>query len=146
MKRDLIHAEARRRTEVELMSESTDGHVCLLMTRDVLPGQEQNHFEFVITEFCPGPEPSWILCTMYGDGPLVLTGTTAPGLKTLHRMPDSPNRERLKRKLLDHVTSCREKNRAGQREIPCDLAGGGCGRNAPAEGSVMGREEPFVRR
>ena len=51
--------------------------VKLLMTWDILPGREQEYFEFVVRDFIPGVqrmgmEPSDAWYTMYGSQPQIL--------------------------------------------------------------------------
>mgnify|MGYP001161981102 FL=1 len=53
--------------------------VKLLMTWDILPGREQEYFEFVVRDFIPGMqrlgmEPSDAWFTMYGSSPQIMTG------------------------------------------------------------------------
>ncbi len=56
--------------------------VKLLMTWDIIPGREQEYFEFVVREFVPGiqrlgiqPTEAWY--TTYGRRPQILTGAVA---------------------------------------------------------------------
>ena len=51
--------------------------VKLILTWDILPGQEQEYFEFVVRDFIPGMqklgmEPSDAWFTMYGDQPQIM--------------------------------------------------------------------------
>jgi hypothetical protein len=62
--------------------------VKLLMTWDVVPGREQEYFEFVGRELVPGmqrlgiqPTEAWL--TTYGQRPQILTGGIT---ETLHQM------------------------------------------------------------
>jgi hypothetical protein len=56
--------------------------VKLLMSWDIIPGREQEYFEFVVREFVPGiqrlgiePTEAWL--TTYGKRPQILTGGVA---------------------------------------------------------------------
>jgi len=60
--------------------------VKLLMTWDILPGQAQEYFEFIVREFLPGMqklgvEPTDAWYTAYGDSPQIMVGGVAPGMK-----------------------------------------------------------------
>ena len=57
--------------------------VKLLMTWDILPGQAQEYFEFIVREFLPGMqklgvEPTDAWYTAYGEGPQIMVGGIAP--------------------------------------------------------------------
>ncbi|HLA99643.1 MAG TPA: hypothetical protein VJL34_14445 [Anaerolineales bacterium] len=82
--------------------------VKLLMTWDILPGREQEYFEFVVRDFIPGIqrmglEPSDAWFTMYGDQPQILAAVQVPSLNSLQQVLDSPDWEKLKGQLLDYV-------------------------------------------
>ena len=60
--------------------------VKLLMTWDMVPGREQEYFEFLVREFVPGmqrlgiqPTEAWY--TTYGEAPQMLTGFVAEEMK-----------------------------------------------------------------
>ena len=64
--------------------------VKLLMTWDILPGREQDYFEFVVRDFIPGLqrlglEPSDAWFTMYGEKPQIMTSAQMPSLARLPR-------------------------------------------------------------
>lgn len=81
----------------------------LLMTWDILPGQEQEYFEFVVREFIPGlqhlglePTDAWF--TMYGDDqPQILAGAEMPSMKEIELILDSTDWQNLIEKLLEYV-------------------------------------------
>ena len=81
----------------------------LLMTWDILPGQEQEYFEFVVREFIPGlqhlglePTDAWF--TMYGDNqPQILAGAEMANKNDLERILDSPEWQKLIDQLMDYV-------------------------------------------
>jgi len=81
----------------------------LLMTWDILPGQEENYFEFVVREFIPGlqhlglePTDAWF--TMYGDDqPQILAGAEMSNKNDIEHMLDSPDWQQLIDKLMDYV-------------------------------------------
>ena len=82
----------------------------LLMTWDIVPGREQEYFEFVVREFVPGmqrlgiqPTEAWD--TMYGDRPQILTGGVTESLKDMERALSSEEWTRLKERLMEYVTN-----------------------------------------
>lgn len=82
----------------------------LLMTWDIVPGREQEYFEFVVREFVPGmqrlgiqPTEAWY--TMYGDRPQILTGGVTESLKDMERALSSEEWSRLKERLMEYVTN-----------------------------------------
>ena len=82
--------------------------VKLLMTWDILPGREQEYFEFVVRDFIPsvqrlGLEPSDAWFTMYGDKPQILTGMQVASISSLERILNSSEWETLTQQLLDYV-------------------------------------------
>jgi hypothetical protein len=82
--------------------------VKLLMTWDILPGREQEYFEFVVRDFIPGIqrlglEPSDAWFTMYGDQPQILTAAQSSSLATLQRILESADWKNLTQKLLNYV-------------------------------------------
>ncbi len=82
--------------------------VKLLMTWDILPGREQEYFEFVVREFIPGVqrlglEPSDAWFTMYGEQPQIMAVVQTSSINTLNRVLKSNDWEALKRQLLDYV-------------------------------------------
>jgi hypothetical protein len=82
--------------------------VKLLMTWDILPGKEQEYFEFVVRDFIPGVqrmglEPSDAWYTMYGDQPQILAAVQSSSLASLQRILDSQDWKNLTHQLLDYV-------------------------------------------
>jgi hypothetical protein len=82
--------------------------VKLIMTWDILPGKEQEYFEFVVRDFIPGMqrmglEPSDAWYTMYGDQPQILAAVQSSSLNTLQRVLDSQEWQSLTRQLLDYI-------------------------------------------
>jgi hypothetical protein len=78
------------------------------MTWDILPGREQEYFEFVVRDFIPGVqrlglEPSDAWFTMYGDKPQILTGMQVSSISSLERILNSSEWEKLTQQLLDYV-------------------------------------------
>jgi hypothetical protein len=67
--------------------------VKLLMTWDILPGREQEYFEFVVRDFIPGVqhmgmEPSDAWYTMYGNQPQIMAAVQMNSVTTLQRTLD----------------------------------------------------------
>ena len=82
--------------------------VKLLMTWDILPGREQEYFEFVVRDWIPGIqrlglEPSDAWYTMYGEQPQILAAAQTSSLISLQRILDSQDWQSLTRQLLDYV-------------------------------------------
>jgi len=82
--------------------------VKLLMTWDILPGREQEYFEFVVRDWIPGIqrlglEPSDAWFTMYGDQPQILAAAQSSSLNTLQRILNSQDWKNLTQQLLDYV-------------------------------------------
>lgn len=80
----------------------------LLLSWDILPGREQEYFEFVVREFIPGiqtlglePSDAWL--TIYGDQPQILTGAHVSSLNSLNNIISSQEWDSMIAKLLDYV-------------------------------------------
>ncbi len=80
----------------------------LLLSWDILPGREQEYFEFVVREFIPGiqalglePSDAWL--TIYGDQPQILTGVQISSLNSLNNVTSSQEWDSMLAKLLDYV-------------------------------------------
>ncbi len=88
--------------------------VKLLMTWDILPGKEQEYFEFVVREFIPniqnlGLEPSDAWFTVYGEQPQIMAAIRASNLQLLKKILVSNGWERLTHQLLDYVEDLKYK-------------------------------------
>lgn len=82
--------------------------VKLLMTWDILPGREQEYFEFVVRDFIPslqrlGMEPSDAWFTMYGDQPQIMAAAQMGTIGSLQRILESSDWQSLTNQLLDYV-------------------------------------------
>ncbi len=82
--------------------------VKLLMTWDILPGREQEYFEFVVRDFIPGiqrmgMEPSDAWFTMYGNQPQILAAFQIPSMNSLQRTLNSNDWQDLTQRLMDYV-------------------------------------------
>jgi hypothetical protein len=82
--------------------------VKLLMNWDILPGREQEYFEFVVRDFIPamqrlGMEPSDAWFTMYGDQPQIMVSAQMPSASSLQRILASEDWKNLTQQLLDYV-------------------------------------------
>ena len=82
--------------------------VKLLMTWDILPGQEQEYFEYVVREFIPGmqelglqPKDAWY--TYYGDHPQIMVSAVMDTLQALENVLDSDAWYELSQQLMDYV-------------------------------------------
>jgi hypothetical protein len=84
--------------------------VKLLMTWDILPGREQEYFEFVVREFVPGmqrlgiqPVEAWY--TTFGQRPQILTGGVAEDMKAMRAALATEDWDRLRDRLMEFVTN-----------------------------------------
>ncbi len=82
--------------------------VKLLMTWDILPGREQEYFEFVVRDFLPGIqklglEPSDAWYTMYGDQPQIMVAAQSSTMGSLQSILNSTDWDKLNQSLLDYV-------------------------------------------
>jgi len=82
--------------------------VKILMTWDILPGREQDYFEFVVRDFIPamqrlGMEVSDAWFTMYGDQPQILAAAQMPSINALNHVLQAPDWQELTNRLLDYV-------------------------------------------
>ena len=82
--------------------------VKLLMTWDILPGREQEYFEFVVRDFIPGVqrmgmEPSDAWYTMYGSQPQILAAMQMPSVGSVEKILNSSEWGELTQRLLDYV-------------------------------------------
>ena len=84
--------------------------VKLLMSWDILPGQEQPYFEFAMQTFAPGlmklgwqPTEAWY--TLYGDGPQILTAGITDSADKMRDILESSEWTDLKGQLLEYVTN-----------------------------------------
>jgi hypothetical protein len=78
------------------------------MTWDILPGREQEYFEFVVRDFLPevqklGLEPSDAWFTMYGDHPQIMATVQMASVDSLQQVLDSAEWDNLIQRLLDYV-------------------------------------------
>ncbi|MGW8224815.1 MAG: hypothetical protein ACWGOY_03740 [Anaerolineales bacterium] len=83
--------------------------VKLIMSWDILPGREQEYFEFVVREWVPGiqrmglePTDAWF--TMYGNHPQIIAGAQINNHQELTSLLDSTEWLALTERLLNFVT------------------------------------------
>jgi len=84
------------------------------MTWDIIPGREQEYFEFVVREFIPeiqqlGLETTDAWVTVYGDQPQILASAEPRGKETLDSIINSVEWDRLLLKLNDYVENLKFK-------------------------------------
>jgi len=82
--------------------------VKLLMTWDILPGREQEYFEFIVRDWIPGlqrmgMEPSDAWFTMYGEKPQIMAAAQMSSLNSIQRVLDTQDWKNLTQSLLDYV-------------------------------------------
>lgn len=82
--------------------------VKLLMTWNILPGREQEYFEFVVRDFIPavqhmGLEMSDAWFTMYGEKPQIMASAQATNLSMVQRILSSTDWNDLTNHLLEFV-------------------------------------------
>ena len=78
------------------------------MSWDIIPGREQEYFEFVVRRFMPGVQKlgmalsdAWV--TIYGDHPQILVGAIVPGQDKAWKIITSEAWQKLNDQLLDFV-------------------------------------------
>ena len=88
--------------------------VKLIMTWDMVPGREQEYFEFLVREFVPGmqrlgiqPTEAWY--TTYGNAPQMLTGFVAEDLEVMHKALATEDWAKLSDRLYEFVTNFKSK-------------------------------------
>jgi hypothetical protein len=88
--------------------------VKLIMTWDILPGREQEYFEFVVRDFIPGMQKiglevsdAWF--TMYGEQPQIMAAAQMSNLTSLNRVLASNEWQELTSLLLDYVENFQHK-------------------------------------
>jgi hypothetical protein len=88
--------------------------VKLIMTWDILPGREQEYFEFVVRDFIPGMQKlglevsdAWF--TMYGEQPQIMAAAQTANLNSLNRVLASNEWQELTGLLLDYVENFQHK-------------------------------------
>lgn len=80
----------------------------LLMTWDIIPGREQDYFEFMVREFVPavqqlGLEPTGAWVTVYGDQPRIQTVAQTESIEELRAILHSQEWDALIDELMDYV-------------------------------------------
>jgi len=82
--------------------------VKILMTWDLLPGREQDYFEFVVRDFIPGmqeiglqPSDAWY--TYYGDHPQIMAGAVVNSMDEMDRLINSQDWLDLTQQLMEYV-------------------------------------------
>jgi len=82
--------------------------VKILMTWDIAQENEQEYFEFIVSEFVPGvqrlgfqPLDAW--ATLYGDYPQIQVGMMATDALNAQRALDSEAWEKLQEKLFEYI-------------------------------------------
>lgn len=80
----------------------------LLLTWDIIPGREQDYFEFVVQEFIPaiqrmGLEPTDAWFTVYGDQPQILAAARIGSYNALQHVLASQEWGGLTNRLMDYV-------------------------------------------
>ncbi|HEY69245.1 MAG TPA: hypothetical protein G4O08_01545 [Anaerolineae bacterium] len=88
--------------------EDSNKAVKLLMTWDIVPGREQEYFEFVVREFVPGmqrigitPTEAWY--TTFGKRPQILTGGVTETMKDMQEALTTDEWLRLREQLMEFV-------------------------------------------
>ena len=78
-------------------------NVKVIMSWDIIPGREQEYFEFVVRSFMPGVQKlgmalsdAWV--TIYGEHPQILVGAVVPGLEKAENIISSEEWQRRDRR------------------------------------------------
>jgi len=88
--------------------------VKMMMTWDIIPGREQEYFEFVVRDLVPrmqslGLEPMDAWFTIYGEQPQILAAFSVDNLDSLEQTLRSEEWKSLLNQLLDYVTNYTQK-------------------------------------
>ena len=88
--------------------------VKLLMTWDIMPGREQDFFEFNVREFLPtmqtlGLEPSDAWFTVFGNQPQFLIAAQMDSQAAMEQLLGTPEWANLTGRLLDYVVNFQQK-------------------------------------
>ncbi len=88
--------------------------VKLLLTWDIIPGREQEYFEFVVREFIPqlqqlGLQPNDAWFTMYGDQPQITADVQAANLSSMQNILKTDEWASLINRLMDYVENYNSK-------------------------------------
>ncbi len=86
----------------------------LIMTWDIKPGRESEHFDWAMKTFVPalmelGLQPVDAWYTVHGDAPQILTGVLAEDRETLREALRSPEWDELQEDLMTYVTNYNQK-------------------------------------
>ncbi len=86
----------------------------LLMTWDMIPGREQEYFEFLVREFVPGlqrlgVEPTEAWYTTYGEGPQMLAGFVAENHEVMQQALATGEWAELRNQLFEYVINFNSK-------------------------------------
>jgi hypothetical protein len=81
-----------------------------LMTWDMIPGREQEYFEFLVREFVPGlqrlgVEPAEAWYTTYGEGPQMQAVFLADDVDVMRRAREHEDWVKLRERLFEFVTN-----------------------------------------
>jgi hypothetical protein len=104
----VLFRRIKTKDDAELLRRKPAVEFKLLLSWDILPGREQEYFEFVVREFIPGiqslglePSDAWL--TIYGEQPQILTGVKVSNLNSLNEVLSSQEWDSMLVKLLDYV-------------------------------------------
>lgn len=96
----------------------------LLLSWDILPDRDQEHFEFMIREFAPrltamGIRPIEAWFTLYGreNNPQIVVEAIADDLEKMRQILATPEWELLKDSLLKYVTNFSQKVVRGRPDL-----------------------------
>ena len=97
-----------------MVDPETPKGVKLLMTWDIMPGREQDYFEFVVREFLPamqnmGLEPSDAWFTVFGSQPQIMVAAQMESQETMEKLMSTPEWSSLTGRLLDFVEHFQKK-------------------------------------
>lgn len=93
-----------------MTEQDTPKAVKLLLTWDIMPGREQDYFEFVVREFLPGmqkmglePNDAWF--TVYGSQPQIMVSAQMDDQPAMQKLLRTPEWQNLTGRLLDYVVN-----------------------------------------
>jgi len=88
--------------------------VKIIMTWDIVPGRDQEYFEFVVREFAPGikrlgiqPTQAWF--TSFGNAPQIMMEGIAENYDTVQQIMGSDDWQGMHDRLLEFVSNYSQK-------------------------------------
>lgn len=94
----------------------------LLLSWDIKPDRDQEHFEFMVREFAPritslGVTPTEAWFSVYGEGPRIIVEGITEDLDTMKNVLNSPEWDALRNRLQDFIEDYQQKVVLGRSDL-----------------------------